>query len=275
LFSYDHSDLPSSSKPAGTATTTTTRMGMSSARSSSDDNDNDEIEALRLTSSSNLLSKLKPEATKAKSKSALAETTTRKVGYMVKSCLLYGAYILYKAFHGIVVVLPEAFRRVYDGFKRADVVVYDPFRDDENDGDVKSSSSTTLKTKTIIAVLATVVTTSYVVDGAVRVVSKFFRTLIRTRGRDVAAAFAAAASEQDRIENLVSRNVLGKNVPIIDDYYDDVVDGSSGSNDRNDVNGGKFGDDDEEEDAVDVDDEGEDDVDDGGEDEPPPSDLAP
>lgn len=151
--------------------------------------------------------KLKPAAAQANAKAAaLAESPGRKYLYMAKSCLLYSAFILYRAYRGFFVILPAVFRETFR--KLQDAVDGAPFDETEmmaaNDDDSREEDVVRpmkLRTRVTVSVLATIVTASYVVGGAIRVGT----TLIRSAAvkGELMQSFAAAASEQERNEDAI------------------------------------------------------------------------
>lgn len=151
--------------------------------------------------------KLKPAAAQANAKAAaLAESPGRKYLYMAKSCLLYSAFILYRAYRGFFVILPAVFRETFR--KLQDAVDEAPFDETEmmaaNDDDSREEDVVRpmkLRTRMTVSVLAAIVTASYVVGGAIRVGT----TLIRSAAvkGELMQSFAAAASEQERNEDAI------------------------------------------------------------------------
>lgn len=137
---------------------------------------------------------LKPAAAQANAKASLAPTTRQRYLYMIKSCLLYAAFILYRAYRGFFVILPAVFRET---FRKLRAVVDDaPFDEVEEPNDAPMK----WRTRATVSVLAAIVTASYVIGGAIRVAT----TLIRNVNKDeISKSFAAAASEQERNEDTI------------------------------------------------------------------------
>lgn len=173
---------------------------------------------------------LKPRAEKAIAKLALAESRGRKLKYLLQTCLLYAAFILYRAYRGLFVILPAVFRSVYERLERA--VEAAPF----DDGSSSTASKTTAsgaaavvdddinpatgkvrwRTRITVSVLASIVTASYVVGGAARVAARFVSSLAQTSS--VPESFQAAAREQEGNEGKILRRLAIS-----------VADGSGGS----------------------------------------------
>jgi hypothetical protein len=139
-----------------------------------------------------LAQSLKPEAQKAKAKSAEATQKSKKIMYSLKSYCCYMLFILYRAYRGAFVLSPAVFRRVYA--KLEDAIDSDLV----NDNEIETYSSDTSpkvswRTRVTVSVLAGIVTFSYFLGGALRVVGKFFRTMANTTS--AFKSFEAAADE--------------------------------------------------------------------------------
>lgn len=141
---------------------------------------------------------LKPKAIQMESKAQLATKNSQKIRYTLQSCVLFTLFMLYRAYRGFFVILPAVFRET---FRKLEAVVDErPF--DDNQVVDESQDSKRLRTRVTISVLAVIVTSSYVLGGALRVLAK----LIRNSGGPI-SSFEAAAEEQERNEDaLLSRN---------------------------------------------------------------------
>lgn len=145
--------------------------------------------------------KLKPMALNAKEK-ATSESSKKSVMYTIKSCMLFSLFIVYRAYRGFFVILPAVFREVY---RKMDNAVESPFVDDEDlpqDLNAKTGK-VRIRTAVTTSVLASVVTASYVIGGALRVLGKFLKTATSTS--KVATSFEAAADEVVINEEKITR----------------------------------------------------------------------
>jgi hypothetical protein len=165
------------------------------------------------SSSSSLLRKiddwglgLKPKAVHANAKASLADTNKEQYWYTAKSCGLWALFILYRAYRGFFVIAPAVFRATFQ--KLETVIDAAPF-DDQYYSTTTTMSSRDLRqnsnkqtpswrTRFTISALAAVVTMSYLLGGALRVM----RHLIQStwNGRNVPQSLQAAATEQERNE---------------------------------------------------------------------------
>lgn len=160
---------------------------------------------------------LKPRAETAIAKLALAETRGRKVKFLVQTCLLYTGFILYRAYRGFFVILPAVFRKVYQTLERAvDSAPFDngdvpstsvsrKSDNDENDDINPETGKVRWRTRVTVSILASIVTASYVVGGAIRVASRFTRNLLSTS--NVSESLQAAAEEQEENETKIMRRL--------------------------------------------------------------------
>lgn len=139
-----------------------------------------------------LAQSLKPEAQKAAVKSAEATKMRRKIAFSLKSYSCYLLFILYRGYRGIFVLSPAVFRRVYAKLK-------DAIDSDLDDGDgieaspADSPPKVSWRTRLTVSVLAGIVTFSYFLGGALRVIGKFFRTIANTTS--ASQSFEAAVDE--------------------------------------------------------------------------------
>jgi hypothetical protein len=146
---------------------------------------------------------LKPAAVQANAKASLAETKRHKYLYMVKSCLLYTAFILYRAYRGLFVILPAVFRETSRKLQAA--VDEAPFDDTQAVEEAEAQQPMKLRTRITVSVLAAIVTASYVLGGAIRVATTLIRNA--TKG-GLTQSFAAAASEQERNEDTILQKTV-------------------------------------------------------------------
>jgi len=162
---------------------------------------------------------LKPRAVKAGAKVARSDKKFTKFVYLLQSCMFYSLFILYRGYRGFFVILPAVFREVY---RKLETAVDDrPFLDDDddkNDGggsivaddDINpATGKVRWRTRVTVSVLASIVTVSYVLGGAIRVLSRLFTSLIQTS--NVSGSFAAAAMEQEANESKILRIAQGTN----------------------------------------------------------------
>ena len=149
---------------------------------------------------------LKPKAVKARAKASMVDQKSKKVLYLLETCGLYSLFILYRSYRGFFVILPAVFREVYSKMSK---VVDTPFETAvaQNSSGAQDVDPETGKirwrTRITVSFLAAVVTASYVISGAVRVLVMFFRTITQTSS--VTGSFAAAADEQESNEGKILR----------------------------------------------------------------------
>jgi hypothetical protein len=151
---------------------------------------------------------LKPRAVKASAKASLMEKKGKKILYVLETSGLYSLFILYRAYRGFFVLLPAVFRQVY---KRMSTAVNSPFDstdlEDSGDGyrpDINpETGKLRWRTRLTVSFLAMIVTASYVIGGAFRVLTMFVRTITQTSS--VSGSFAAAADEQESNEDKIMR----------------------------------------------------------------------
>jgi hypothetical protein len=151
---------------------------------------------------------LKPRAVKASARASLVEKKGKKILYVLETCGLYSLFILYRAYRGFFVLLPAVFREVYS---RMSATVDSPFEstDLENSGggsrqDINpETGKLRWRTRLTVSLLAMIVTASYVIGGAMRVLAMFARTITKTSS--VSGSFAAAADEQESNEDKIMR----------------------------------------------------------------------
>jgi hypothetical protein len=149
---------------------------------------------------------LKPRAVKASAKASLMEKKSKKILYVLETCGLYSLFIVYRAYRGFFVVLPAVFRQVYS---RMSSTVDSPFEstalENSNAGDDinPETGQVRWRTRITVALLASIVTASYVIGGAMRVATRFVKTITQTSS--VSGSFAAAADEQESNEDKIMR----------------------------------------------------------------------
>jgi len=152
---------------------------------------------------------LKPAAKQANAKAALAETRMRTFLYIAKSCALFTLFILYRAYRGFFVIVPEVFRST---FRKLEAVVDEaPFDDDYimETPVAEKNKKYPWRTRITISVLAAVVTASYMLGGAIRVGLKLIKSFL-SGGNSVSQSFEAAASEQELNEHKILRLAQNK-----------------------------------------------------------------
>jgi hypothetical protein len=151
---------------------------------------------------------MKPKAVVARDMaSSLQESNKLKsIVYTCKACLLILLFILYRAYRGFFFLLPAVFKEVYDKLESA---IESPF--DEEDKNVSVDPDTEkvrLRTRITVSILSGLVTTSYMVGGACRVLVRFVKSLCSTSS--VEKSFEAAADQvmvnEKQISKMASRN---------------------------------------------------------------------
>ena len=106
--------------------------------------------------------------------------------YKLQSNILWMAYILYRGYRGFFVILPAVFKEVYRQLEESDLVV-DVYGDEDeeereyavnaNAGQGKQQPPMKLRTRITISVLSMMLTLSYVVSGAFRVLGEIIQAL--------------------------------------------------------------------------------------------------
>jgi hypothetical protein len=148
-------------------------------------------------------------AQKSSAKSYQAKTRSTKFICALQSSCYYILFILYRGYRGFFVILPVVFRRVYAKLETA--METDLSLEDGTDH-MSMAGSVSWRTRITVSVLATIVTFSYVLGGALRVATKFFRTVTKTSS--VPQSFQAAADEiiehEDRIRRIGNVDVNGE-----------------------------------------------------------------
>ncbi|KAL3782386.1 hypothetical protein HJC23_005434 [Cyclotella cryptica] len=129
----------------------------------------------------------------------------KSIFYAMKSNFLWMLYIFYRGYRGFFVILPAVFREVFRQLEESNVVV-DAF-DEVNTKEVSSSSqhqSMRLRTRITVSVLSGILTLSYVISGAFRVLGKFIKTFTSTTS--VEESLHAAADEVELNEDKLRKN---------------------------------------------------------------------
>jgi hypothetical protein len=144
---------------------------------------------------------LKPKATQA---SILARATVKKpqqLKHLLQATAYYTLFMLYRAYRGLFVILPEVYRQIYDNM--SGVVDY-PFDDDVVANDINpETGKLRWRTKVNVAVLSTVLVVCYTVEGGLNVLSSFIKTALSSKS--VTDSFAAAVKKQEETEERISR----------------------------------------------------------------------
>lgn len=115
----------------------------------------------------------------------------KAIQFSALSSFYYVLFIISRAYRGFFILVPAIFGRVYSKLETA--VDNDLKLEDDNGIDSVTGTTTTWRTQITVSILACIVTFSYFLGGALRVLGKFFRTVTRTHS--VTDSFAAAASE--------------------------------------------------------------------------------
>lgn len=132
----------------------------------------------------------------------------------IKANVLWMLYISYRGYRGFFVILPAVFREVYRQLEESnlDMDVFDDGEEEEEkeyavnaDAEPQQQKWHPVKTRTriTISVLSGMLTLSYVISGALRVLGKFITTFTNTAS--VESSFEAAAHEvavnEDKLRN--------------------------------------------------------------------------
>lgn len=98
--------------------------------------------------------------------------TLTSILYSIKSNILWMLYIVYRGYRGFFVILPAVFREVFRQLEESNVAM-DAFDEDEDGGAAVEQKSMRLRTRVTISVLSGILTLSYVVSGALRVLGEY------------------------------------------------------------------------------------------------------
>lgn len=87
-------------------------------------------------------------------------------------------YIIYRGYRGFFVILPAVFREVYQQLEESDLVM-DAYGDEDateknGGGEVGEKKPLRLRTRITTSILSSILTMSYVVSGALRVLGKCY-----------------------------------------------------------------------------------------------------
>jgi hypothetical protein len=150
----------------------------------------------------------KPKAETAVAKGYQSDGQGLKVFYATKACVYYMLFIFYRAYRGLFILMPAVFRKVYQKMELAmnanDLTLIDSV--ETADAPSTTPERVTWRTKLTVGILASVVTTSYVLGAAFRMAKQFAKTI--THSRSVPKSFEAAADELVTYEDKVSK--IGK-----------------------------------------------------------------
>ena len=155
---------------------------------------------------------LKPKAVAARDAAIIYQESNKFMSlmYTTKACMLIFLFIMYRAYRGFFVVLPAVFREVY---KKMEDAIESPFDEEIDVGRIKEdidpkTGKVRLRTRITVSFLSILVTGSYVVGGALRVLLKFFNSLFTTSS--VEKSFEAAADQvmvnEKQISLMAKRN---------------------------------------------------------------------
>jgi len=140
----------------------------------------------------------------------------KSITYSLKSSLLWMTYIIYRGYRGFFVILPAVFKEVYRQLDESSLVI-DVYGDDSNDNEEKEYAVNSnadnkqqeeqqpirWRTRLTISVLSAMLTLSYVVSGALRVLGSFIKSFTNTLS--VESSLEAAADEvainEDKLRN--------------------------------------------------------------------------
>jgi len=136
------------------------------------------------------------------------ENRVKRFLYSSKACALISLFIVYRAYRGVFVILPAVFREVYSKMEGS---VEDPFDDNELDVDINpETGKVRTRTRITTSFLSGIITFSYVLTGALSVISRFVRTTLSTSS--VEKSFEAAADEVMMNEGKILRLTKKPNV---------------------------------------------------------------
>ena len=162
--------------------------------------------------------RLKPMAMSARDKAAnftYSEAPIQKIFFTMKACLLIASFLMYRSYRGLFVILPAIFRNVYDKLENSVGV---DFLDEDKDSKMDIDPQTgklRFRTRVVVSLLASVVTVSYMISGASKVVTRFYKTITSTS--DVEKSFEAAADEVIKNEKTILGNLSASDKPKSDD----------------------------------------------------------
>mmetsp|Transcript_11220 Transcript_11220/g.17212 ORF Transcript_11220/g.17212 Transcript_11220/m.17212 type:complete len:248 (-) Transcript_11220:55-798(-) len=207
FYGFQGSDGFSSTRPSTGALSISRPSPLYSAEGNTERNDSDNESTGKITeikkTSRNLLDRidtfgmsLKPKAVQAQEKRSTATKKLNKFLYSLQSCGFFTSYIFYRAYRGFFLILPAVFGEVYRKLENA---VDNPFTEDSQGGSLDSEKRS-LRTRVTVSIVAGVVTLSYMINGAWRVLVKFIITGIKTSSPS--SSFSAAADEMQESETI-------------------------------------------------------------------------
>jgi AraC-like DNA-binding protein len=146
-------------------------------------------------------------------------TRMKRIQYVAQACGYYTLFIFYRAYRGCFVILPAVFREVSRKLESAveledAQVVIEEYKDTTAvvvalDDVNPATGKLRWRTRITVAILASIVTFSYMLGGALRVLQSFGQTLTRTAS--VSIGLEAAANQVVRNENeMLSRVTKSK-----------------------------------------------------------------
>ena len=152
--------------------------------------------------------RLKPMAVSAREKASTFtynDAPIQKTLYLMKACICVTAFMLYRSYRGLFVILPAIFCNVYNKLENS---VGGDLLAEENCDDLDIDPKTgeiRLRTRLVVSLLASIVTASYMLSGAFKVLTRFFHTVMSTS--DVEKSFENAADELMKNEKIIMTNV--------------------------------------------------------------------
>ena len=151
-------------------------------------------------------SKVQPKANQATILYTASTDTWQRFGYLCKLLAFYTIYLLYSGIRGIGVAMPPVYKQLYAKF--GNVVEY-PFEDQIVTRDVNpETGNLRWRTRVNVGLLAGMLSASYVVAGAVRVVWAFGGRVRETRS--IVESLEAAVQKQE--ENEIRMKRMGNRV---------------------------------------------------------------
>jgi len=136
----------------------------------------------------------------------------KSITYSLKSSLLWMTYIVYRGYRGFFVILPAVFKEVYRQLDESSLVI-DVYGDDNEEKEYAVNSNAEKqqeeqqpirwRTRLTISVLSAMLTLSYVVSGALRVLGSFIKSFTNTLsvGSSLEAAADEVAINEDKLRN--------------------------------------------------------------------------
>lgn len=145
-------------------------------------------------------SSLKPKARQASVMYTASTAKGQRIKYFLKTWAFYSLYLLYQALRGVVAVMPAVYLQLYAKF--ANVVEY-PFAEDNSvimrDVDPETGNLR-WRTRVTVGLLAAVLSASYIVMGAMRVLWAMGQSLRQTRSLIDAMTVAVDKQEENEIK---------------------------------------------------------------------------